>query len=464
MSTDRKPVSAGETDIRISRPGNLDEAFALFEARTNLEKGLPLGNPAREYRLDRMRALCEAFGNPQDACRVVHIAGSKGKGSTAAYIASLLSDAGFTTGIYSSPHLVDYRERFRIRDTDFPEEEALETARELLGKLPGLENELPGDTGATTFELLTLFAFLLFVRCGCEFAVLETGLGGRLDATNVVARPEAVILTPIEREHIEILGRRLTTIAGEKAGIMKPGVPVWSAAQKASVRRVFRRRAAEQSAVLTFMDRTVRNLVPGAEADAWQVQWADNSRETFRVSMGGRIQAENAVLALAAVRGILTRRRGGRIRPDVLAGVSLPGRGQLLRRMPPVMIDGAHTTRSVAAVAESFCRIAGEDPVLLFGSVLGKDHPAMARVLCGGPRPFFTEVIISTPGTFKPSDPPSVAESFRRAGRRRGPVVRLIPDPADAWKAALESAGDNRGILVTGSFFMAGEIAALAAD
>jgi dihydrofolate synthase/folylpolyglutamate synthase len=147
---------------------NLDQAFALFESRTNLERGLPLDDPDRVYRLDRMRELCAAFEDPQDALRVVHIAGSKGKGSTAACIAALLTAAGRKVGVYTSPHLTDYRERFTVYGEAFPEQTALEVARRLIEPLKRLEEELPGEGDATTFELLTLFGFLLFREAGCD--------------------------------------------------------------------------------------------------------------------------------------------------------------------------------------------------------------------------------------------------------------------------------------------------------
>ncbi len=453
----------------------LDDAFSLFESRTNLEKGLPLGNPNRVYRLDRMAALCDAFGHPQDSYRTVHLAGSKGKGSTSAYIAALLNVAGRRVGIYSSPHLIDYRERFRIEGESFPENLALKTARSLLEKLPTLEATLPGEGGATTFELLTLFAFLLFREAGCDTAVMETGLGGRLDATNVIKKPEAIVFTPIEREHTEILGNRLAGIAAEKAGILKPGTPVWSAAQVLPVRRVFLQKTREAGVRLTKLQSRLKriDLLPrGESADGsfiWQLNWKDGVEEKLHLIMGGRVQAENAALALLAVREL----EGG-LRPgedlaasglNALASVSLPGRFQHIQSNPnpAIIIDGAHTAGSVSALAEAFVQVTADaawgPPILLFGSVEGKDHRAMARILCGGRKPFFREVIISTPGTFKPSNPAELAETFRRTSAD----VTLIPDPDEAWNTVLSRSGGSRPVLVTGSFFMAGEIARISA-
>ena len=455
---------------------NLNEAFAFFESRTNLEKGFSPGNPNREYRLDRMRELCAAFGNPQESFRVVHLAGSKGKGSTAAYIAGVLHAAGREVGVYASPHLMDYRERFRIEGKDFPEDTAFETATMLLRRLPEVEGNLPGTGGATTFELLTLFAFLLFRASGCDTAVLETGLGGRLDATNVTAKPEAVVFTPIEKEHTEVLGSRLRDIALEKAGIIKgiPGCPVFSGYQHSSASRVIRRETEKAGLKLGELTSLIRKISATGRNDgkfAWTLKWKNGREDVIHLNMGGRIQAENAALALLVTEKlepeIINTDKGRETTLKALGEVVLPGRFQRLRQNPVVIIDGAHTPHSVAAVAEAFRQLtSGKSerkenerirPILLFGSVEGKDYKAMARKLCGGRHPHFREVIISTPGTFKPSNPSVVAESFRKTGAD----VSLIPDPEEAWKTAIRRSENIRPVLITGSFFMAGEIARL---
>jgi len=461
--------------LSLPRPADLDTAFAFFESRTNLEKGLPPGNPNRVYRLDRMRALCSAFGAPQTAYRVVHVAGSKGKGSTAAYLAALLKAAGRRVGVYGSPHLVDYRERFRIEGEPFDEAAALEDARFLMSRLEAAEAALPGEGGATTFELLTLFGFLFFRNAGCDTVVLETGLGGRLDATNVVPSPEAAVFTPVEREHVEILGKRLTRIAGEKAGILKPGTRAYSARQAPSVRRVFRRRCRNLGLPFTVLTDRVRRIEavppggarsPGESGEfsfGWIIRRHNGDSRRIDLAPGGRIQAENAALALevaADLEPALLRAETHDTIRAVLAAVRLPGRFQLLEGRPPIVLDGAHTPRSMDALRDAFAgmpavRDAEAPPLLVFGCALGKDHRRMADQLCGGRRPVFMDVIVSTPGSFKPSDPSAVAAAFRRTGAR----VSLIADPAEAWTAALEESAGIRPILVTGSFFMAGEIA-----
>lgn len=472
----------------------LEEAFAIFEDRTNLERKFPLDN--REYRLDRMRNLCDYFGNPQVEFKKIHIAGSKGKSSTAAYIGELFSATGAKTGIYSSPHLVDYRERFQIVGAEYPEEVALETARQLLENLAGINSKLPGAGEATTFELLTLFAFLFFRNTGCDYAVLETGLGGRLDATNVIENPEAVLITNIEREHTEILGDDIHEIAAEKAGIIKPYSRVWTAKLPASARRVIREKTRETASSLTELAKRLiqieklPNLSSRLDKFTWEFKWqypkiaspssGTNQNftekpgpkafvsETIQLSMGGHAQAENAALALLVTRSLkpCLDFNGALYAAGISAieRLSLPGRFQFLKVNPPIILDGAHTPRSIAATYESFVQLASrytaDSPILLFGSVAGKDHESMAKILCNNRNSIFEDVIVSTPGSFKPSNPKQVAESFTSQGVN----VKLILNAEDAWITALRLANNTRPILITGSFYMIGEIASLSSN
>lgn len=232
-------------------PESADEAFAYIERFVNLERG---SYKPREYRLERMERLLSDFGDPQADIPTVHIAGSKGKGSTASFVEAGLRSLGLKTGLYASPHISDYRERFCIDgsfavDYDIVEE----TARiyehvEPLRSLPDAAERLP-----TTFELLTLLAFLLFRRAECDWIVLETGLGGRLDATNL-CRPDLCLITPIELEHTEYLGTDLTSIAREKAGIFKNGIPVLLSRQTPEAERELLRVAASRHCPVRRLD------------------------------------------------------------------------------------------------------------------------------------------------------------------------------------------------------------------
>jgi dihydrofolate synthase / folylpolyglutamate synthase len=417
----------------------VDRAFQLFESRTNLERG---GTPhLRQYRLERMEKILAELDNPHLTLRVVHVAGSKGKGSTSAYTAALLAEAGFLVGLYTSPHIVDYRERFTLLSSRGPRKGAtLETAApdvemllakesrrvwavvEKMARNGVAEEELP-----TTFELLTALAFRLFRAAGCDYTVLETGLGGRLDATNL-CRPVLTMITRIELEHREYLGDTLAAIAGEKAGILKPGVPVVIAPQQREARRVLDARARRCGALRIPM----RPLGP---------------IDGTGLAMRGSVQRINAGQALA---GYDSLRRRSMVPPltreallSALRGTRLPGRGELL---DDLFFDGAHTPESVAQAVRS---LGGRDCIAILGVVDGKDLAGIATAL----RPRVARVIVSTPGTFKPGNPAAVLAAVEAAGI----PAELVPDPSEALLRAREY---NRGrpILVTGSFYMVGAI------
>ena len=433
----------------------LEAGFAFIESFTNLER--TNNAPIRSYRLDRMSALLELFGNPHKTLRTVHIAGTKGKGSTGIYLASILAEAGLRTGFYSSPHVSSYTERITLAGTPFEESVYLAMINKIAARLPELAAyNLPVRPAPTTFELLTLLGFLVFREAGCTWGVIETGIGGRLDATNVIA-PELCLLTPVEREHTELLGNTLPQIAGEKAGIIKSGVPAISGYQRPEVQEVFERAAAERGSPLRFLADELRavdhRMTPeGAEAS---LSWRDGTRESYTLSMPGEVQAENSALAIIAGRALFPG--SATLSPQVLhAGLRrarLPGRMELLtagEERIQVVLDAAHTPVSAARLLSSFKQLFGDRGILLFGSVLGKDPEGMAAVLA----PAFDHIIISTPGSFKKSDPEGVLRCFKRYR----PEARLIRDPREALEAAVRVSEGREPILVAGSFYMVSEI------
>ncbi len=330
-----------------------EDVFSWAEGFTNLEKGR-LPSDKRNYRLDRMTRLLEALGRPESAYRTIHVAGTKGKGSTSTLMASVLSASGEKTGLYTSPHVETPLERITI-DGRFPDPERfVETGRALKETVERLQ-ALPGGFPPTTFELYTVLAFLCFKDEGCTSAVIETGIGGRLDATNVIT-PEASVITPLDLEHTDILGNTLEQIAAEKAGIIKEGMPAFSAAQAEEARAVFRDAAARARAPLTFLDDELEELVPSLQTDGTSLRLKLRGEETrsFHLSMLGAFQAENAALAYLALR----RTRPG-IRDEAytrgFAAASLPGRMEVVRRAGlTVVLDGAHTPLAVRRLLESF--------------------------------------------------------------------------------------------------------------
>ncbi len=321
--------------------------------------------------------------------------------------------------------------------------------------LEAVPDEGPAGFPPTTFELYTLLAFLYFREAGCDIAVIETGIGGRLDATNVIV-PEASVITPLDLEHTDVLGDSLEKIAGEKAGIIKPGVPAFVGLQPAAAAEVFRAAALERGAPVTFLAEvtTRREVRLSPSGTAVHLELRDGTRADFRLSLLGEFQAENAALALITLRSIHPEITDTQFRRGFRAA-RLPGRMELVRGRPPVILDGAHTPLAVERLLESFRRIftrPGEPraAVLLFGSVAGKNPRAMAEILA----PWFQSVVVSTPGTFKPSDPEGVWHIFRELN----PGAELVRDPAEALRRARQLAGGRLPILVTGSFYMVSEI------
>jgi dihydrofolate synthase/folylpolyglutamate synthase len=430
-----------------------EDVFSWAESFTNLEKGnLPFDK--RTYRLDRMRRLLDMFGNPERALAAVHVAGTKGKGSTAALIASVLRAAGHRTGLYTSPHVYSPFERITLVGEAPRNGLLVRLASDVKGALDALPAEgMPGFFAPTTFELYTLLALLYFRESGCERAVIEVGIGGRLDATNVIT-PLVSVITPLDLEHTDVLGDTLEKIASEKAGIIKAGVPAFIGLQPGEAKEVFRAAARERGSRITFLDEEIEELSVSTDdgGTSLSLRLEGESPQALRLSMLGEFQAENAALAFLVLR---------RTMPEIplecfrqgFARAVLPGRMEVRGSAPRVVLDGAHTPLAVTRLLSSFRAIFPGQAILLFGSVSGKRPREMAEILA----PAFSRVIISTPGSFKESDPAEVAEIFRGFN----PATILEKDPARALRRARAESEGTRPILVTGSFYMIAEIGRL---
>ena len=422
---------------------SVEEGFAYLESFTNFER-LPGGT--RKWRLERMQELCDRTGSPQDRFASIHIAGSKGKGSTATFLAALLEASGTATGLYTSPHIEDYRERITRAGTPLRDHEYLRELKRLetlIGELKNLGRE--GDELPTTFELLTLLAFRLFEQF--PWAVLETGLGGRLDATNVV-RPRATVITPIELEHTEYLGDTIPEIAGEKAGIIKPGIPLFTAPLHPEAAAAIGDRAVKAGARQYRYEEIIREKDVSVSEKGTTVRAELFGEEvSFHLQLLGARQARNALLAYAVARTVrpsLTETEA----QEALKAVRLPGRMELFPGTPPLLLDGAHTPDSIAFLVETVGSIFPPPWTLLFGSVRGKRHEEMARHLI----PNIGRAFIVRPGTFRPSDPPSLAVPFRDAGV----PTEIIEDSVEALERAYGV--ESSVIVATGSFYLAGLI------
>jgi folylpolyglutamate synthase/dihydrofolate synthase len=423
--------------------------------------------------LDTIKFLCGRFGNPQDASPCFHIAGSKGKGSVSKMIACILEESGLSCGLYTSPHITDFRERIGTAHGFLPENIYEAAIRELVPRVESIiPDSLPEGRPVTWFELVTLYAFICFRQMKVDCAVYEVGMGGRLDATNVV-HPAVCCITPIELEHTEYLGDTLEKIAGEKAGIIKNGVPVIVAAQqKESVRDVFRRKAAEAETVCTFVDDLVTFL-----DHSFSTCYMPGKTEGGRITCGmrvhvesplfarpvdtqlqllGSIQAQNAAQAALAVKTAFPSMDESVIERGLSRAV-LPGRFEITYsekypKLHYLILDGAHTVNSIRYTAETLGKLFGGSRLeLLFACAADKDVRDIAPLFTG----MFSHITLTRPGETKQSDIEKAASAFRDA---RLPFTANA-DFAAAIPAALSLAEkDGAVLLVTGSFYLVAEV------
>ncbi len=403
-----------------------------------------LGNETRSARLglDRIAALLAALGHPERSCRIVHVAGTNGKGSTCAMLESGLRAAGYRTGLFTSPHLVEPTERIQVagRAVSTPQFTAA------FDRVHACAEELLGDgridLHPTYFECVTAMALLLFRDGGVEFAVLEVGLGGRLDATNVVA-PELCVITPVDFDHEAWLGKSLESIAAEKAGILKPGVPAVIAEQRPEAARVIEERAAGLGAALTH---TSAVPLSGLAIDARGSAFAWDGAPV-RCPLAGEHQVENTRAAIAALSLLAVPPPA--IREGIAATV-WPGRLERVSVRPEIILDGAHNpagARALAAYLDRFYDPAGV--CLVYGVMRDKAVSEMAAILF----PRARRVILTAPAQSRAVRPESIRDMADHQSIQVAPDIR-----AALALAAAEPAG---AIFITGSLFLVGEARAL---
>lgn len=420
------------------------DALAYLYSFTDYEVKAPQAYAPQFYDLRRMRQLLTLLGEPQSTFRVVHIAGTKGKGSTAAMAESMLRAAGYRTGLYTSPHLHTFRERIRAGGELISEDDVarlVEVLRPLVERVPGL----------TTFEIMTGLALAWFAEREVEWAVLEVGLGGRLDATNVVT-PAVSVLTPISYDHTAILGDTLTQIATEKAGIVKPGVPAVTAPQTDEALAVIAAVCAERGAPLTRVGRdwTWQHGPSDLNGQTFDARGPRGTLSKLWIPLLGEHQVVNAVTALAAVTmlpgvelPVPALRRG-------LAGMNWPARLEILGRRPLVIVDSAHNGDSAEKLMLALRTNCDHDRLLV---VLGgsADHvtPELLRALLA-PAAW---AIATRSRHLRAAEP----ASLQARAAELGFDVEASPSVADALDRALALAGPADLVCCTGSVFVAAE-------
>jgi len=457
--------------------------------------------------LDNTVRLLSLLGNPQDSFSTIHIAGTNGKGSTSAMIASILQSAGFRTGLFTSPHLVSFTERMRVNNEEITEGDVVELTEEIRCKIQDtrcriqdagynpplsplskggikggyresciMSRASPQELTPTFFEVVTAMGFLYFKRKNIDWAVVETGMGGRLDATNVLL-PEASVITSIGYDHSEFLGNAVSEIAEEKAGIIKEGVPVITSAQEPSVMDAIKKKAEEKNAGLFIYGRDFSAAIKSEDTDGSVFNYnSDSSLEDLVMPLPGRHQVLNAALALKTIELVSKKssHHASRITHHAvrngLGNVKWHGRLEFISKEPPILIDGAHNPSAAKILADSLKEIFSkiyERIILIAGIMSDKDiRGIMAPLL-----PLASEIILTAPAYERAASPQKLAECAAEMGFTN---THIAPTVKEAIAMAVTMAGvrgwglgvsktnpqtlnPNPLILITGSFYTIGE-------
>jgi dihydrofolate synthase/folylpolyglutamate synthase len=427
------------------------EAEKYILSFTDYEKIPGFAYTAANYDLRRMEELLHLLGDPHLGPRTVHIAGTKGKGSTAAMVSQVLVAAGYRTGLYTSPHLHTIRERIRVNGIMVSEEEFAALVSEVKPAVEMVNRETRYGM-LTTFEILTAVALAHFKRREVELQVLEVGLGGRLDATNVV-HGDVCVITSISLDHMEILGDTVAKIAAEKAGIIKAGSIVVSAPQVQDAADVIQTTCLEKDAELVKVGTDI----------TWQRTGGDESRQTLIVStrrdnyeleipLIGEHQLENAATVIGALEALMSL--GVRIPKEAIVQgmrqVVWPGRLQILKREPLLVVDGAHNAdsmRRLVAAVRSYLKY--DNCILVFGTSCDKDIAGMVKEVI----PLTRSIIVTSSTHPRAASAAVLLEAFSSAGVK----VEQCPSVPEAVSLALSSARRTDLVLVTGSLFVVAE-------
>lgn len=393
--------------------------------------------------LERITELLEKLGNPQNGMKFIHIAGTNGKGSCAAMTASVLKAAGYKTGLFTSPYLYRFNERMQINGKQI-DDDVLAADVSLVKIAADAMADHP-----TEFELMTAAALVWFKEQNCDIVVLEVGLGGRLDATNVIEAPEACVIMNIGLDHTAVLGDTVEQIAEEKAGIIKPGADCVLYQQSQSVTEIVRERCDEVGARLHVADFSELH----SEFDSLFGQSFTYRGEVYALPLLGANQLRNAAVVLELVE--VLRRRGWALdQSDVehgLYAVSWPGRFELVNDEPCFIVDGGHNPQCAQTVADNLARyFPGRRITLLVGVLADKDYPAMLAALDGQAAAY----IAATPLSPRALPAAELGDYLKRFGK----PVTVCADPAQAAELALAHAAPEDVICAVGSLYMAGAI------
>ena len=439
LAPQRPPGKKARFDIPMTREFTVDQQYdETYRFLCSLDRfGILLG-------LENITQLLDRLGNPQLAFPAVHVAGSNGKGSTCSFISNVLQEAGLKTALYTSPHLNDFRERIRFDGNMVSKEAVIRSTQKV--------REVHDPARTTFFEFTTAVAFDCIAQARPDIAVIEVGLGGRLDATNTL-RPLLTVITDIAREHEDYLGIGIRAVATEKAGIIKPGVPLVTGATRGDARDVISKKAASLGAPIRLYGKDFR----GVHTALKRFTYSSESMvlEEIALGMAGSHQTKNASLACAAIDEL---RKAGHHIPDSairdgLRKTIFPGRFEVLRQSPDVVIDGAHTPEAMRLLKSTFRQhYPAIRPLLMLGALKEKNYRLMLETIA----PIAKEVVCVTPQ----GDRALPAEDLATAVRALGLNAAAVDGITEGFRLLLGKAAPEDVILATGSLYMIGPVRA----
>ena len=397
----------------------------------------------RKPGLSRTKDLLGRVGNPHQKLKYVHITGTNGKGSTAAMVASVLDQAGLTVGLYTSPHLWRFHERFQVNGVPIPDDTLGRIAERVIQAGKGMEDP------ATEFELMTVVGMLYFLEAGCDIVVLEVGLGGRMDSTNVIPAPEVAVITNIGLEHTRELGDTLAQIATEKSGILKSGCDAVLYHQSGEVEEVILAACRHQGIPLTLTNpEGLRVLESGRDGQTFTYR----DRGAFHISLLGRYQLYNAATALEVAAALV--RRGWKISEEAvrqgLRATVWPARMELTHRNPDVLLDGGHNPQCMGALRRALKELYPNRKIFFLTGVLSdKDYPSMLGEIL----PLSKQFVTVTPDSDRALSAEDLAQYLRQAGAEAQPCGSV----SEGIQTVLDLAQPNDVVCVCGSLYMIGE-------
>ncbi|MBZ0157195.1 MAG: bifunctional folylpolyglutamate synthase/dihydrofolate synthase [Alphaproteobacteria bacterium] len=405
--------------------------------------------------LERTEAILTLLGNPQRMFRCIHVAGTNGKGSVSAMIASILMAHGYTVGLFTSPHLISFTERIRVNNKQIAEAEVLHLTDEIRGILRQAQHGLPEPT---FFEFVTAMAFLYFRRKGIQWAVVETGMGGRLDSTNTLL-PEVSVITRISYDHREFLGETLAAIAGEKAGIIKAGIPVVCTQQEKEAEEVLLSAAEEKGSPFFRYGRDFNGMLKtsGLAGISFDYRNGEDLITGLQTPLAGDHQLLNACLAVKTATLALQHPPDLDALRNGLSSTRWPGRLDLVSSDPRIMIDGAHNPDAACALAEFLGKHLEQYAIILvMGIMADKDMEGIMRPLL----PLAADVVLTAPRYGRAASPRTLAERAASIGfpSKTAPTVgEALRVAKEIYSSCVSSREASPLILVTGSFYTIGE-------